>query len=345
MPALLEVSDLHKRFTSRRGVIRRRSSIVTAVDGVSFDVVAGETLGLVGESGSGKTTLVRSVLFLDSPTSGEVRFAGQVLTKNSAQILRRRAQIVFQDPYTSLPPRMRIGDIVADPLRIHGIGDRRAVAERTRHLMQDVGLTADIVRRYPHELSGGQRQRVGIARALAVEPALLIADEAVSSLDLSVRAQILNLLKDLRDRLHLTTVFVSHDLSVVRHMSDRIAVMYLGEIVELAAAGQILAHPLHPYTRALLSAVPKIGASAVDRVRIQGEPPDPGNPPPGCKFHPRCPIAQAICRTNRPAIHEWHPGHTAACHFALAGAEATRESAPRLHDIGKQAVTDASLRP
>ena len=343
MPALLEVRDLHKRFIARRGAFWRRSSVVTAVDGVSFDLDEGETLGLVGESGSGKTTLVRSLLYLDPPTSGEVRFAGKILTRDAAQGLRRRAQIVFQDPYTSLPPRMRIGDIVADPLRIHGIGDRRAVAERTHRLIEDVGLKTDIEARYPHQLSGGQRQRVGIARALAVEPALLVTDEAVSSLDVSVRAQILNLLKELRDRHRLATIFVSHDLGVVRHMSDRIAVMYLGEIVEMVPNGDIHADPLHPYTRALLSAVPRIGASPADRVLIQGEPPDPANPPPGCKFHPRCPIAQAICRTDRPVLREWRPGHSAACHFALASAGATPETAPLLHALALRAAVDASL--
>jgi oligopeptide/dipeptide ABC transporter ATP-binding protein len=324
---LLEVRNLAKRFDVRKGGafgFGRKS--VRAVDGVSFSLQPGETVGLVGESGCGKSTLARSILFLETPDEGEIIFGSQPLSAERVYDLRRRAQIVFQDPYSSLPPRMKIKSIVGDPLEIHGIAKGRALDERVAHLLIDVGLKADDANRFPYELSGGQRQRVGIARALAVQPSLVIADESVSSLDVSVQAQILNLFKDLQERHHLAYLFVSHDLGVVKYMSHRILVMYLGQIVELAPADEIHNRPLHPYTRALLSAIPSIHARRERRVQLHGEPPDPSNPPSGCKFHPRCPIAQAICREVAPELKEWIPGHKAACHFALDVAEDTGRS-------------------
>jgi oligopeptide/dipeptide ABC transporter ATP-binding protein len=313
-PPLVEVRDLRKHFVVDAGRLSRARRVVPAVDGVSFSVSAGETLGLVGESGCGKSTLARALLLLDPPTSGEILFAGVRLTERDARDLRRRAQIVFQDPYASLPPRMRVQAIIADPLRIHRV-DRAEIPERVRQLLRDVGLKSDVARKLPHQLSGGQRQRVGIARALSVQPALVIADEAVSSLDASVRAQILNLFKDLQERHDLTYIFISHDLGVVKYMSHRIAVMYLGEIVELAPADELYREPLHPYTRALVSALPSLGRRG-GRIRLHGEPPNPSDPPPGCKFHPRCPLADERCRRERPPLREIVPGRWSACHYA-----------------------------
>jgi oligopeptide transport system ATP-binding protein len=312
---LLEVRDLRKHFPVDAGSLKRAKRIVRAVDGVSFTVARGQTLGLVGESGCGKSTLARSLLFLDPPTDGEILFDGALLTENDSRRLRRRAQIVFQDPYASLPPRMRVRKILADPLALHGT--RRAdIPKRVAQLVADVGLRDDVMSKLPHQLSGGQRQRVGIARALSVEPALVVADEAVSSLDASVQAQILNLFKDLQARHELAYLFISHDLGVVKYMSHRIAVMYLGEIVELAPAEALYAEPLHPYTRALVSAVPSLGRSARGRIRLEGEPPSPTSPPPGCKFHPRCPLATKLCRVEHPPLREVAPGRLAACHYA-----------------------------
>jgi oligopeptide/dipeptide ABC transporter ATP-binding protein len=313
-PPLVEVRDLRKHFVVDAGRLSRAKRVVPAVDGVSFSVRAGETLGLVGESGCGKSTLARALLLLDPPTSGEILFAGVRLTERDVSRLRRRAQIVFQDPYASLPPRMRVQAIIADPLRIHRV-KRAEIPARVLQLLQDVGLKSDVARKLPHQLSGGQRQRVGIARALSVQPALVIADEAVSSLDASVRAQILNLFKDLQERHDLTYVFISHDLGVVKYMSHRIAVMYLGEIVELAPADELYREPLHPYTRALVSALPSLGRRG-RRIRLHGEPPNPSDPPPGCKFHPRCPLADERCRRERPRLREIVPGRWSACHYA-----------------------------
>jgi oligopeptide transport system ATP-binding protein len=303
---LLEVRDLHKHYGGRRPL--------RAVDGVSFAVLPGETLGLVGESGCGKSTLARALLFLDPPTSGEVLFDGTPLTGRDVKALRRRAQIVFQDPYASLPPRMRVERILADPLVIHGVR-KEDIPGRVRRLLRDVGLKDDVARKLPHQLSGGQRQRVGIARALSVRPALVVADEAVSSLDASVRAQILNLFRDLQRTHDLTYLFISHDLGVVKYMSHRIAVMYLGELVELAPAEELHAQPLHPYTAALVSAVPSLQRRG-SRIRLPGEPPNPSDPPPGCKFHPRCPLATDLCRAERPPLREVAPGRRSACHYA-----------------------------
>lgn len=325
MAHLLEVRDLKRHFASHSGLFAgSEKNTVRAVDGVSFTVDQGETLGLVGESGSGKSTLVRTLLYLDLPTSGEVYFDGQLLTKKETVRLRRRAQIVFQDPYTSLPPRMRVGDIIADPLLIHHLADRHSVRARVNQLLEDVGLQTKIADRYPHQLSGGMRQRVGIAKALSVQPALVVADEAVSALDASVQSQILNLFKDLQERYNLAYIFVSHDLGVVKYMSHRTAVMYLGEIVELAITEELYAHPLNPYTRALLSAIPSIHRGGGERIRLEGEPPDPANPPTGCKFHPRCAIAQKLCTQEAPQLKEWFPGRYVACHFALDSNPTTR---------------------
>jgi oligopeptide/dipeptide ABC transporter ATP-binding protein len=326
MAPLLEVKDLKKHFAGRTGMFGGPKRTVRAVDGVTFAVDQGETLGLVGESGCGKSTLVKTLLYLEEPTSGEVYYDGKRLTEKEAMRLRRRAQIVFQDPYTSLPPRMRVRDIVGDPLLIHRLADRRSVGEQVNQLLEDVGLQPENGDQYPYQFSGGMRQRVGIARALSVQPSLIVADEAVSALDVSVQAQILNLFKDLQERYQLTYIFVSHDLGVVKYMSHRIAVMYLGEIVELAATDELHAHQLHPYTRALLSAIPSIHGNGRERIRLEGEPPDPANPPPGCKFHPRCPIAQAICATEAPHLEEWLPGRQAACHFAQVESEPVGET-------------------
>jgi oligopeptide transport system ATP-binding protein len=314
---LLEVRDLVKHHVTAGGLFGAGRRVVRAVDGVSLTIAEGETLGLVGESGCGKSTLARTVLLLEPPTSGEVRFDGEPLTPERARALRRRAQIVFQDPWSSLPPRMRVGRIVGDPLEIHGLASGRELAERVRQLLVDVGLRPADAERYPHEMSGGQRQRVGIARALAVQPSLIVADEAVSSLDVSVRAQILNLLRDLQERHRLAYLFVSHDLGVVRYMSHRIAVMYLGRIVETASAQEVYARPLHPYTRALMAAAPSLHDDGRERFRLQGEPPDPSRPPSGCRFHPRCPMARERCAAEAPGLVEWLPGRQAACHFAL----------------------------
>jgi oligopeptide/dipeptide ABC transporter ATP-binding protein len=272
---------------------------------------------LVGESGCGKSTLVKTLLFLEQPTSGEIRYRGKALTQADAQRLRRDIQIVFQDPYQSLPPRMTIGDIVADPMRIHKLGDARTIHRRVDQLLGEVGINPDRRGHYPFQLSGGQRQRIGIARALAVEPSLMLLDESVSALDVSVQAQMLNLLKEVQERRGLTYIFISHDLGVVRHMSDRIAVMYLGRIVEQGATAEVTTRPLHPYTRALLSAVPSLTRKRGERVRLRGEPPKPTAPPSGCPFHPRCPIAQERCATDVPLLQEWLPGRYAACHYAL----------------------------
>jgi len=314
---ILEVENLVKHYPVRGGFWGRDAGAVRAVDGVSFSLQQGETFGLVGESGCGKSTLVKTLLWLETPTAGEIRFRGDPVTAGGARALRRQVQMVFQDPYTSLPPRMTVGDVVADPLHIHKLGDRASIQRRVRQLMREVGLNPDRAREYPFQFSGGQRQRIGIARALAVEPDLLLLDEAVSALDVSVQAQILNLLKDLQERHALTYIFISHDLNVVRYMSDRIAVMYLGKIVEQGPADAVATRPLHPYTRALLSAAPGLERDRRQRIRLSGEPPKPTNPPSGCAFHPRCPMAQPRCSVEAPQLREWLPGHVAACHFAL----------------------------
>jgi peptide/nickel transport system ATP-binding protein len=317
-PPLVEVRDLRKHFAVGGGLFGRGAQLVRAVDGVSLTVRAGETLGLVGESGCGKSTLGRCILRLIEPTAGEVRFAGEPLQNLSGRALRamrRQMQIVFQDPYGSLNPRMRVSAIVGEGLAIHRIGTRAERDARVRALLELVGLPADAGERYPHEFSGGQRQRIGIARALAVEPRFIVADEAVSALDVSIQAQILNLLADLKARLGLTLLFISHDLRVVEHLSDRVAIMYLGRIVEIGPRDAVYGNPRHPYTKALLSAVPVPDPRRRHgRERLGGDPPSPLAPPPGCPFHPRCPHARDACRQVMPPLETGRRGHAVACH-------------------------------
>ena len=327
---LLEVENLVKHFPVGGGMFSRPVAAVRAIDGVSFTLNRGETLGLVGESGCGKTTTGRCILQLERPTSGRIVFEGVDLTtldEAALRKVRRRVQVIFQDPYSSLNPRMTIGQILAEPLKVHGIvRDAAAREARVQELLQQVGLLPQHAKRYPHQLSGGQRQRVGIARALAMEPSLIICDEPVSALDVSIQAQIINLLEDLQSRLGLTYLFIAHDLSVVRHISDRVAVMYLGRIVELADRAALYEEPLHPYTRALLSAVPipdpDVEATR-ERTVLRGEVPSPLKPPSGCVFHPRCPIAVERCTAEIPPLREIRPGHWAACHLAQVGLSQT----------------------
>jgi peptide/nickel transport system ATP-binding protein/oligopeptide transport system ATP-binding protein len=320
----LEVFDLVKHFPIRKGVFGRRAGEVRAVDGVSFAVAPGETLGLVGESGCGKSTVGRAALKLVEPTSGRIVVAGADVTSLSPRAMwehRRRIQTVFQDPYSSLNPRLPAGAIVGEPMENYGLSRGRETEERVAALFQRVGLRPEAMRKYPHEFSGGQRQRLGIARALAVRPEIIVADEPVSALDVSVQAQVLNLLIDLQEEYGLAFLFVSHDLAVMRHISHRIAVMYLGRIVELADKRALFRQPLHPYTEALLSAAPiPDPARKRRRVVLQGDVPSPANPPPGCRFHTRCPYAVARCRSEDPPLREVAPGQHVACHLRDVGA-------------------------
>ena len=321
---VLEVVNLRKFFPIRKGLMRRIAGQVRAVDGVSFHIRQGETLALVGESGCGKTTVSRCILRALSPSSGEIRFAVEgrtvdiaPLSKRGLKPFRRHMQMVFQDPFSSLNPRMVIADIIGEPLLINGMRDGEARRRRVRELLDMVHLPAAYMNRFPHAFSGGQRQRVGIARALALHPSLIVADEPVSALDVSVQAQILNLLLDLQDRLGLTYLFVAHDLSVVKHVSDRVAVMYVGKIVEVAGTEALYAAPRHPYTEALLSAVPKPDPrSRADRIILERDVADPAHPPPGCHFHPRCRYAEARCKVDEPTLEEVGPAHWVSCHRA-----------------------------
>jgi oligopeptide/dipeptide ABC transporter ATP-binding protein len=331
MDDLVTVENLVKHYPIRKGVVPRTVGLVRAVDDISFSIPRGKTLGLVGESGCGKTTAGRTILRLIEPTSGRVVFDGRDIFSLSAKQmrgLRREMQIIFQDPYGSLNPRMTVGAMLEEPMLVHRVqwmehgrepapSGLRAAREAVAELLRLVGLPAGTASRYPHEFSGGQRQRIGIARALALRPKFIVCDEAVSALDVSIQAQILNLLKELQQQFNLTYLFIAHDLAVVKHISDRVAVMYLGEIVEEAETEEIFAHPLHPYTRALLASIPiPVPRARRERVRVEGDAPTPINPPPGCRFHTRCPIAVPECKLDKPPLVELRPGHRVACILA-----------------------------
>ena len=319
---LLRVRGLRKHFPIRRGILQRTAGHVLAVDGVDLDVLPGETLGLVGESGCGKSTLGRTLLRLIEPTAGEIQFDGtdiQKLPAGRLKALRRDMQFIFQDPVGSLNPRMTVRDIVAEGLAAHGIGSSRERGERVKEILQRVGLRPEAAQRHPHEFSGGQRQRIGIARALVLRPKFVVADEPVSALDVSIQSQVLNLLVELKRDFNLTYLFVAHNLAVVAYIADRVAVMYLGKVVEVAKTKELYQRPLHPYTQALLSAIPepKPGQRR-ERIVLRGDVPSPINPPSGCRFRTRCPLAQDICAEKEPLLdpHDSGPGHLAACHFA-----------------------------
>jgi oligopeptide transport system ATP-binding protein len=321
--SLLRVDGLVKYFPIMRGaIIRRQVGAVHAVDGVSFDIKQGETLGLVGESGCGKSTTGRTILQLYRPTGGSVYFENSNLVTMKGEDLRkmrRKMQMIFQDPYASLNPRMTVGEIIAEPLLVHNLANRKDAEQRVQDLLRLVGLNPAYANRYPHEFSGGQRQRVGVARALSLQPSLIVCDEPISALDVSIQAQVVNLLEDLQKQFNLTYLFIAHDLSMVRHISTRVAVMYLGVIVELADRDDLYHNPLHPYTQALLSAVPipdPLAEEKRQRRVLQGEIPSPVNPPSGCRFRTRCPLAAEICAQVRPEFREVTPGHSVACHMA-----------------------------
>jgi peptide/nickel transport system ATP-binding protein/oligopeptide transport system ATP-binding protein len=316
---LIEVRDLVKYFPVRGGILQRTQGWVQAVDNVSFTIRRGETLGLVGESGCGKTTVGRLLLRLIEPTGGQVLFEGRNLTgagQSELKSLRREMQIIFQDPFSSLDPRSQIGDSIAEGLLVHGMRDPRERRRKVLEIMETVGLSEDHMRRYPHEFSGGQRQRIGIARALVLRPKFIVCDEPVSALDVSIQSQVLNLLRQLQREFNLTYLFIAHNMSVVEHISDRVAVMYLGKIVEIAERLELYRNPQHPYTQALMSAIPIPSPDLKrERILLKGEVPSPLNPPSGCRFHPRCPIAIDICSQLEPALIDLGGGHMAACHL------------------------------
>jgi oligopeptide/dipeptide ABC transporter ATP-binding protein len=342
---LVEIQHLKKYFPVKKGALQREVARVHAVDDVTLSVRKGETLGLVGESGCGKSTLGRCIVRLLEPTDGDVVFDGRSIGKLKARALRplrREMQMVFQDPYASLNPRKRVGTIISDPLRIHGIGDRKERKKQVEELLQKVGLSPEHYNRFPHEFSGGQRQRIGVARALALRPRLIVADEPVSALDVSIQAQMVNLLEELQDDFGLTYVFIAHDLGVVRHVSDRIAVMYLGKLVELSPAEELYTRPIMPYTEALLSAVPIPDpdlSEQRERIVLEGDVPSPIQPPSGCRFHPRCRYATEICSQIEPPLTDYGNGHLAACHHplnvdkeTLARVEASEKYTPKAAD-------------
>jgi len=345
--SLVELQHVKKYFPIRKGVLQREVARVHAVDDVSFAVNEGETLGLVGESGCGKSTLGRTIVRLLEPTDGEILFRGTHIESFGARRLRplrREMQMVFQDPYASLNPRKRVGSIVGDPLKIHGLGNKRERKAHVEELLEAVGLSPEHYNRFPHEFSGGQRQRIGIARALALRPKLIVADEPVSALDVSIQSQMLNLLEDLQNEFRLTYIFIAHDLGVVRHVSDRIAVMYLGKLVELSPAEELYQRPIMPYTEALLSAVPIPDpdlAAGRERIVLEGDVPSPIDPPSGCRFHPRCRYATQVCSDVEPPLVDYGNGHLAACHHPLNVDQATLQEVSVAKESPRTAADDA----